>query len=284
VRRLITSIIAVVFLLSFPLAAFANSGPVFWQGYPSSDVMSVDEHSPIAVENETLVFDFADGDNSHYSIRGRVNAAYKMRNPTNEMQSVQMAFPFVGSLDSLKAEDIVIATDGSVLPYEVYLGDVVNSYGDPLQEDNNTSFDFERIVSTLTNKAYQAESIGGKKTGKLYLIEVIPLNNQRINCAIDFTFDKEKTKVLTNGFNRYERNDQQTKIAAWCYEPELLEIFVLGEDINLEVNGFLDGSLEGKTDLFTYRISTQEIELKPYLMERIQKHITSVQDSEILDI
>jgi len=77
VRRLITSIIAVVFLLSFPLAAFANSGPVFWQGYPSSDVMSVDEHSPIAVENETLVFDFADGDNSHYSIRGRRCSRYR---------------------------------------------------------------------------------------------------------------------------------------------------------------------------------------------------------------
>ncbi len=282
-KRFLTSMLSMVLLLFFPLAAVANSGPVFWQGYPSTDMMSIDERTPLAVERETLVFDFNHGYKSSYSLSGRVKATYEMRNPTNETQSVQMAFPFVGSLDSLKTEEIGITSDGFVLPYEVYLGDVVNSYGDPIEEDSIVSLDFNHIVNTIKDKSYQGENFEENKIGKLYLIEVIPTGGQELNLAVDFTFDSEKTKVLTSGFNRYERSSEKTNIAAWCYEPKLLEILVLGEDINLEVNGYTDGSLGNKTDQFTYRISAQKTELKAYLMERIKEYTTLTSDSEIFD-
>ena len=272
IKKLIVNITFIALVFSFVTAVFANSGPVFWQGYPSSDIMLIEDSSTISVENENLVFDFSDSDNSSHTISGKVTATYEMFNPTNELQSVHMAFPFVGRLDNLKPDDIVITSDDNVLTYDMYIGNVVNSYGNPLQEDKEANFDFANIVSTITDNLYTAKHFTENEKGKLYIIEVKPTTDQRINFAVDFNFDYEKTKVLTKGFNRYERDDVKTKIAAWCYEPEILEIYVLGEDIDLEINAYIDGELKEKTDLFTHRISTREVEVRPYLMEYIKNN------------
>lgn len=282
-KKFIASIIFAAVMFSFFTTGFANSGPVFWQGYPSSDIMSIEANSPITVINENLVFDFSDCDDSYHTISGKVTATYKMVNPTNESQSVQMAFPFVGTIDSFLPYDIVITADDSVLPYDIYIGDVVNSYGNPLQDDKEVSFDFASIVNTITDELYKAESFAENEKGKLYVIDVKPTTDQRINFSVDFNFDCKKTKVITNGFNRYERNGEKTKIAAWCYEPEILEIFVLGEDIDLKINAYTDGELKKKTDLLTYEISTQEVELKPYLMEYIKKNTDEKNDDIVFD-
>ena len=157
------------------------------------------------------------------------------------------------------------------MPYNLYIGDVVDSYGASI-EDREPSFDFNDIVSTITDELYKAENFTESEKGKLYTIEVKPTTDQRINFAVDFNFDSKKTKVLTYGFNRYERNGKITRIAAWCYEPEVLEIYVLGEDIDLNINAYTDGELRQKTDLFTHQISTKEVELKPYLMQYIRNN------------
>lgn len=258
-------------MVAFATPVFANSGPVFWQGYPSSDVMSIEENSPIMIENENLIFDFSDIDSFSYSLSGEVTASYEMANPTNETQSVQMAFPFIGKLDSLLAKEIAITADGHKLPYDIYIGDVVNSHGSPFRKEEDASFDFASITSTITDETYKAENFSENEKGKRYLIEVKPTTDQRINFAVDFNFDPEKTKVLTTGFNRYEADGVNTRIASWCYESRTLEIFVLGEDIDFEVTGFTDGELAQKTDLFTYQISKHEVELKTYLLDYIKK-------------
>ncbi|MEL7564064.1 MAG: hypothetical protein AAGU27_04205 [Dehalobacterium sp.] len=280
-KNAIKCIIIAVGLFSFATMVLANSGPVFWQGYPSSEIMLIEDNCPIEIKNENLVFDFSSFKGSDYTISSKVTAAYRMFNPTNEPQSVQMAFPFVGSLDSLVPEDIHITADDSVLPYDVYVGDVVDSYGDPLQDDKKVSFDFAGIVSTITDELYQGKNFPEDEKGKLYTVNVKPTTDQRINFAVDFNFDDKKTKVLTKGFNRYERNDAKTKIAAWCYEPETVEIFVLGEDVELTINAYSDGELREKTDLLTYQISTQEIEIKPYLMKYIKNH-TKVKNEGVI--
>ena len=245
----LTSIILFGLMLVFPTAVFANSGPVFWAGAPSSDVVLIDNNSPIIVENEELVFDFSDSASSDFTINGKVTATYEMVNPTNEPQSVQMAFPFVGKLDSLSRSDIGITVDESAVAYDVYIGDMVESFGNPRPEDKEASFDFAGIVNTITDKPYTAENFAADEKGKLYIIDVKPTAEQRINLAVDFNFNSEKTKVFTNGFNGYERDDEKIKIAAWCDQPETLEIYVLGEDIDLEVNAYTDGELTKKTDL-----------------------------------
>lgn len=271
-RRLITYILLCALILLSTPGVYANSGPVFWQGYPSADIVSVAENSPIAVERENLVFDFSGGDGfPGYTVSGRVAATYTMSNQIGEAQSVQMAFPFVGKVDGLAAADTIITADGSTLPYEVYIGDVVRSHGKPQQKEKQEGFDFAGIVSTITDKTYQAENFAEHEKGRLYTIEVKPAAGQRINFAVDFYFDQEKTKVLVNGFNRYERDGRHVRIAAWCYEPEALEIYVLGQDIKLEASGYTDGGLAERTELFTHHIATQEAELKPYLLELVRK-------------
>lgn len=58
-KRLVKSIVIIFLIFSFTLV-FANSGPVYWQGYPSSDIMTVQKNSPIQVKSERLTFDFSD--------------------------------------------------------------------------------------------------------------------------------------------------------------------------------------------------------------------------------
>ncbi len=271
-KKVTFNALLIAVLVAFATPVFANSGPVFWQGYPSSDVMTIEENSPIVIENENLVFDFSDIDSFFYSLSGKVTATYDMANPTNETQSAQMAFPFIGKLDSLLAKDIAITADGNELPYDIYIGDVVNSHGSPFQKEKDASFDFASIISTITDETYVAQYFSENEKGKRYLIEVKPTTDKRINFAVDFNFNPEKTKVLTTGFNRYEADGVNTRIAAWCYESRTLEIFVLGEDIDFEITGFTDGELAQKTDLFTYQVSEHEVELKTYLLDYIRKN------------
>lgn len=280
-RKFIAIIIIFAVMFSCYIIAFANSGPVFWEGYPSSDIMSVDPDSKISVKSENLVFDFSDRDNSHYTISGKVTAAYDMVNTTGEQKSVQMAFPFVGKLDSLSREDIVITADGSPLSYDIYLGDVVNSHGNPFIEDRSANYDFSTIVGGITDEPYKGKNFSGNEVGKLYTIEVTPKVEQGVNLAVDFNLNHEKTKILVYGFNGYERDDEKARITAWCYKPVVLEVFVLGEDIEYNINGYIDGELKKKTDQFTYNISTEELNFKDYLMEYVKKH-TNIKNSGLV--
>ncbi|MGI6552085.1 MAG: hypothetical protein GX779_03865 [Clostridia bacterium] len=261
----------IIFLL--PYAALANSGPVFWQGYPYSDMMLVEDGCPIAVLRETLLFDFSAEQDAPYTISGRVVASYEMFNPTHASQSVQMAFPFVESIHNLSLQDVVITADGSRIPYDLYVGDVVHSYVHPFQGNEEKNIDFTRVISTITDEIYSAESFAENEKGKLYLIKVKPTGFQGVNFAVDFALQEEKTRVLTKSFNRYEREGEKTRLTAWCYGPELLEIFVLGEDIDLRTAAYRDGQLKEKTGLFIAEISSQEMELKPYLMDLVKSNI-----------
>lgn len=280
-RKFIVIILFFAVMFSCYIIAFANSGPVFWKGYPSSDIMSIDPDSKISVKGENLVFDFSDSDDSHYTISGKVTAAYDMVNTTGEQKSVQMAFPFVGKLDSLSLEDIVITAGGSPLSYDIYLGDVVNSHGNPFIEDRSADYDFRTIVGGITNEPYKGKNFSGNEMGKLYTIEVTPKAEQGVNFAVDFNLNHEKTKILVYGFNGYERDDEKSRITAWCYKPEVLEVFVLGEDIEFNINGYVDGELKKKTDQFTYNISTVELNFKDYLMEYVKKH-TNIKNSGLV--
>jgi hypothetical protein len=266
-KKSILYIILTIIILSLPATATANSGPTYWQGYPSSEIMLVKDNSSITVENENLIFDFSDYEERSYTVDGKVTATYQMVNPTNEAQTVQMAFPFVGTLNSLSMEDIEVSVDSSNIPYEIYIGDVVGNYRNTLEDGKEEIFDFTNIINTITDKPYKAKNFAENEKGKLYIIDIKPTTEERINFAVDFKFDFEKTKVLTKGFNRYERDGEKTRIAAWCYKPETLEIFVLGGDIDLNINCYTDGELKKKTNLFTYQLYAQEMEFKSYLMD-----------------
>ena len=85
--KLIAAIILITVLCSAAFAVLANSGPVFWKGYPYSDIMLIEENSPITVKNENLIFDFSDDNGSDYTIVGKVTATYEMANSADKPQS-----------------------------------------------------------------------------------------------------------------------------------------------------------------------------------------------------
>lgn len=198
-----------------------------------------------------------------------------MFNPTDEFQSVQMAFPFVGKLERLSADDIIIRADDSILPYEIYVGDVVDNHGNPRQEEKEVNFEFSNIISKITDKPYIAKHFKENDMGWLYTIDVEPTTEEKIYFSVDFDYNSEKTKVFTNGFNSHEHTDGKTRVVSRCYGPRTLEIFVLGENIDLNINVYSDGELKHKTDLFKHQISMEEKEIRTYLMEYIKNYTKS---------
>ncbi|MGI6129845.1 MAG: hypothetical protein ACOYEO_07125 [bacterium] len=260
-------IFSLVFVGMAPERGFANAGPTYWQGYPSAEVLVIDENCPVEVTREKLLLDLNAEGKYSYTITGKVTASYEMVNPTDKDLSVQMAFPFVSSLADFRPEDITITANGSPLPYKLYIGDTVNGRADPSQDKTDADLLFENIINTVTNKPYQAQQFSEHEQGKLYTLIVQPTTEQRINIALDLTWDHDKTKVLVDGFNRYKRDKEKVRIASWCYEPTMLQLLVLGDAIDFHITAYTDGELKQETDLFDCQISSKKTDLKSYLID-----------------
>ncbi|MDW5299312.1 MAG: hypothetical protein SA378_04135 [Sedimentibacter sp.] len=259
--------ITMILLISSFSLAFANSGPVYWQGYPSSDIMTVDKDSPIEVKSENLIFDFSDENNDSYSVQANVTAEYEMTNPTDETQSVQMAFPYIERLSNVNYENIKITANGKEVPYEVYAGKTVNSYGNSFEENKDENFDFNEIVKTISKDTYEAENFKADEIGKLYSIEIKPTTDIGIDFTVDFTYDQEKTNIVIKNFNSFNREDEKVRIASGCFESQVAEIYVLGEDINInKISGYTIGSSKEETNSFTYELIEKEVDVKSYLL------------------
>lgn len=271
IKNLFARVILSIIILN-PVLAMANSGPTYWQGYPNSEILLIDKQSPIEVIREDLLFDFTGEDNNGHSIDGQVTAIYEMKNPTSDNVSVQMAFPFVSSLNEFTFEGIEIFDGDTRVPYQTHIGGVVNSYGNPKYETTDPTFEFESIVGTITNLPFQGKYIPRNQQGTLYTMEVTPLDGESINFAVNFTFDSQKSKVLTSGFNRYERSQQNVRIASWCYETTTLQIVVFGEDVNLSWNAYTDGDLKVKTDKYSYQMETTSIDVQTVIVNAIAEY------------
>lgn len=274
-------IVFVLLISSFSLV-FANSGPTYWQGYPSSDIMTVDKNSPIEIKSEELTFDFSHEVYDTYSVQANVTAEYEMVNPTNETHFVQMAFPFVERLYNINYDNIKITADGKELPYNVYLGNSIS--GNSFKENKETNFDFEKIINTISDDIYEAKNFSNDEIGKLYSIEINPTTKEGIEFTVDFSHGNEKTNIITKNFNSFRREDGKVQISSGCYEPQTAEIFVLGEDLNFNIMGYTIGSIKEESNLFTYEILEKEVDVKTYILDYIKsyygenvKHISDMQ-------
>ena len=270
-KRLVKGFVIALLISSFTIV-FANSGPVYWQGYPSADIMTVDKNSPIEVKSENLTFDFSDRNNDSYSVSANVTAEYEMTNPTNNTQLVQMAFPFIERLNNINYDNIKITADGKELAYEVYIDKLVNSYGNSFEENKKENFNFDEIVSSISNDMYDAKSFTADEIGKLYYFEIKPTTDIGIDFTVDFTYDQEKSNILIKNFNSFSRDDGKVRVAIGCYEPQIAEIYVLGDNIDLNITGYTIGSSKEETDLFTYELSEKEVDVKTYLLDNLKSN------------
>ena len=284
-KRILLAVFLIYVFLAAQQAIYANSAPIYTEGYPTGEVMAIDKDCPIKVENEKLSFDLSEDEVFAGTIFGKVKASYNMVNPTNREMSVKMVFPLVSSYYYLYRDEILVAADGRKLDYEIFMGDTLDNYGRPSDGESGYDFSLDKILETISEKSYRALNFSETETGKLYRINVVPVNEERINFAVSFDHDGNKSKVLTTGFNRFERRDSYTRIAAWCYEPQTLEIFVLGQDLDFDIKVYTDGDLKKPTENYTYDIKTETVELKSYLIGIAKSYLKGLagEDGEAKD-
>lgn len=283
-KKYLKIILIMICILLFNTIVYANSAPTYWTDYPSTGIMAVDKNTPIEVLKENLLFDFTMDYENSYSPSAKVEAVYEMKNTSDEIISVKMAFPFIERFSELSLDDIKITADDEVIPYNVYLGDVVQESGYPFQEPKNTDYNIDNILQSIGKKKYLANNFKENDLGKLYKFNVSSIDDN-INFALSFDFNSEKTKIILNGFNRFERDDDNNiRIASHIRkdEPldEPLEIYVLGEDINFDIKGYTNGSLEEETDKFEYEIIIEDIDIDTYLKELANYYLKEYDSNE----
>lgn len=265
-------IIILIILVSSVNLGYANSGPTYWDGYPSCEILSIEEDSTIVVENEDLVFDFSKDeylDHSSYSISGLVTATYRMLNQTDDNQTVQMAFPIISSLENFNPDDIAIKVDNENVPFHIYIGDEVRRRGNRKDNQEDDRLDFEQIVKSIDREVYLPQYYDLKETGTLYTYDVSTTSEEDVNLAIDYTYDSEKTRIITKGFNSYREDNGEIRITSWVDDNEILEVYIIGEDIDLNISGFTDGELSKKTNDYSYKVKKQDISIEDYLKKFI---------------
>lgn len=284
VRKDKLALMVLILLISFNSIAHANSGPTYWSGYPGIDVLAVEENSPIVVESEELQFNFmGDGfkDYIDYSLGCLVTARYLMSNPTDKMETVQMAFPFISTLKDFNTNDIIIREDPVSIPYTVYIGDVIKSKGRKAVETGDDKLKFDNIVYSITTQVYTPKNYNLDEVGTLYTYD-IKTKEDKINIAIEYTVDYEKTKVISKGFNGFQGNGNEVKEIARIYDNEILELFVIGEDLDLNINCYSDGELTKKTDKYSYDLTIEKISVRDYISKEVEAYKDKVTYNDYL--
>lgn len=260
-----------VFLLVLIHPSFANSLPVYWQGYPSIEVLTVDKNSPIEVKSEHLLFDLSAFNKQEYTISGRVTATYEMFNPTDENVTVQMAFPFISKVNNFSKEDISILADNVNIPFDIYIGETVESYGAPVDLEN-ISLDFSKLTETITAGHYQGKNFSETDEGILYTFEVEPKIEEGMHFSVEFTeFDKNSTKIVADSFNSIAVGQNHMKVSGWCLEKTTFEVFILGKQTDFKIEAYTDGSHREKTDKFTCSVSQKVVNVKSFIEDMIEK-------------
>ena len=264
-------LLVIVFVIGLcPLVSYGNSGPMVWEGYPSYEMASVDENSPIEVSHESLTFDFLNAEEYSYAVDGMVTAKYQMKNPTPQGQSVHMAFPFVSSIFQFQAEKIAVLVDEEPVPYDLYFGPVAGNLGSASQKEGNSRPDFPKILESISVAAYQPVHFSDDTLGTLYTITVQPIKEEMIHFAIGFQLDLAQTQVLSYGFSSYSRDGNQFRIGAGTDEPMTLEIYVMGKDLDFTMKAYTDGGLKTETDEFDVDVTEEERLFRDYFSEYIE--------------
>jgi hypothetical protein len=278
-------IITLIILIPFVNLVYANSGPIYWEGHPSLEILSIEENSPIIVENEDLIFDFSKDEyleQGDHSISGLVTATYRMSNQTNNNQTVQMAFPIISSLSHFNLKDIAIKVDNENVPFDIYIGDEVRSIGNKKDNQENDRLNFKQIVKSINKEVYTPLHYNLNEVGKLYTYDVSTTSENNVNFVIDFTYNYEKTKIISKGFNGYRGNNNEVKITAWIDDNETLEVYVIGEDIDLNISGFADDKLSQKTNDYSYEVKEESISIGDYLKKSINNYEDLVRYNDYL--
>ncbi len=151
-KKFLLTMVCVFGLLSQNV--LANSGPIYTEGSTIYNIQML-EDSPISVESERLEFTLDEVDLLREE--GRVKVEYHMKNNSDISVDSQVIFPIIDSLYNLAEKDVRIELDGAPLEYELYYGEVLDEFGEELEELN---LNFEELRRGALYKYEIGEDLG----------------------------------------------------------------------------------------------------------------------------
>ena len=259
---------------------FANSAPSYWEGYPLSEVLVLDQNSAIQVDNEKLLFDFSDPSISNadnYWLSGRVSAEYTMTNPTDEAMTVQMVFPFIDSLDTIDTEELLVTANDEQVAYDLFI--------DYQSLDDDYSFTGNGILDN--ELSFSDVNLDNDATLYQFAINT----KERMYFTIDFSFDLHNTKIIgmndLGGYS-YDGNDNY-ELSGWVDGQTNVTLLVIGDDLTFSTQAYT--SYEKTTEFtdFTVDTTNEIVQPKGYLLSYLKenfnnKTISLIDDNQILNI
>jgi hypothetical protein len=211
----------VVLLPMIIIPVSANAGPTYMYAEPGMGI-TVNTDCPIVVTHEDLTFDLS-GPRGTWGPLAQVKAAYSMKNPTDETQIVQMAFPYITEFAPTTDRSVRVYENGSAVDCEIYYGGVTKN-----EEDINT-IQFDDILSNVIISIPDEP-----EDGMLYTLNIdtssVPEGTERIHVRMDLEYEGEF--CLTSGFTGGTFYDDGTaSLVTWYYlerVEEPISVFVPG--------------------------------------------------------
>ena len=268
-------------MLTFTMV-FANSAPSYWEGYPLSEVLVLDQNSAIQVESEKLLFDFSDpsiSNTDNYWLSGRASAEYTMTNPTNEALIVQMVFPFIDSLDTINTDELLVNANGEQVAYDLLVD--YQSLGD--------DYSFEDTNGLILN---ELDFSGVNLDDNATLYQFAINTNERMYFTIDFSFDLNNTKVIgindLGGYS-YDGNDNY-ELSGWLDDQTNVTLLVIGDDdLTFSTQAYTSYEEETEFNDFTVDLTNEIVQPKIYLVDYLKEKLNNstinlIDDTQILNI
>lgn len=264
----IINMVLILCILLMNIPVYANSGPSYWEGKQSSEILTIDDNSPIYVESEDLIFDFTDEDYNNYSLSAKVTAKYMMSNDTENAENVQMAFPFISSIGSFNPEAIHIKAEDEELEFQIFLGDMLNSR--TIKDEDDMHFDFSSIAKSITSLEYIPKNYKLDDKGTLHTYDLNSNDENNLNVAIGQSSDENKSRIIAKGFNGFQMSDGVESYISRNIENIELEMFVIGEDVELIFKAYSDVDLKDETDKYSLDLSSKEISIRDYINDVVE--------------
>lgn len=265
------------------------AGPVF-------PLTTAEDGTGLTAERK-ITWDFAPGtyhDGSPRQWGAAVTDAYVLTNPTEENITVTALYPFAGNFSEL-TERPAVTVDGQETEATLYAGAYAGGFQGVWQSDGGDGYRLDSTTlnldppdswtdykALLESGAYLRQALGDAPVLDIPVTvyefsdfqaphEQYPAATQ----AIEFTIDRERTTVLTYGFNGGSW-DAETGWQQHSYfvpdgvrrESEKKMLVVLGEDIgDYTLAGYENGGCEREIDGVSCTVTRQEATMDAVLDE-----------------
>lgn len=257
-------IVLILFFFLSSIPVWANSAPVYWEASPSSNVMIVEEDSPISVLKENLTFDFRENLLEDYSIVAKVNAEYTMKNTSEKEITSAMVFPYFGNFSGSRKPGGEVLVDGSPVPYTLYYGDAYRK--ENLEEEK---LDLKGALNEMETGSYEPVNFSLDEPGVLYQVTFKNLKKDHFTGKLSFSLEGSE-KVFAKNLNSYGYSADQYDIGTSVRYQDTIEVFLLGDALNLipEAHTFEGVTLRENED-YTVEISKKSMLFQDYYEEMI---------------